>query len=83
MTAGDIVGVHTLTFDVFGTILDLTGSVVPPLNAFLENKAKSMSGDTLWGQWRARQRIEQYQDSLLFLGHSGYLETSRRALISA
>ena len=73
MTDSDTAGVHTLTFDVFETILDLTGSVVPPLNAFLENKATSMSGDTHWGHCRARQRIEQYQDSLLFLGHSGYL----------
>ena len=28
-----------------------------------------------------RQRIEQYQDTLLMLGHSGYLETSRRAFV--
>ena len=28
-----------------------------------------------------RQRIEQYQDSMMMLGHSGYLQTCRRALV--
>ena len=35
----------------------------------------------MWAQWRHRQRIEQYQDNLLMLGHSGYLNVKKRALL--
>lgn len=73
--------VHTLTFDIFGTVLDLSGSIVPSLREFLKAKGSRVNPDDLWASWRGRQRIEQYQDSLLLLGHGGYLETARRALV--
>ncbi len=70
-----------LTFDLFGTILDLEGSLTPFIAKFLKAKRASISPEIFWQQYRARQRIEQYQDTLLMLGHSGYLETSRRAFV--
>ncbi len=73
--------VQALTFDLFGTILDLGGSLTPPLVPFLQAKGASISADSFWAQWRDRQRIEQYQDTLMMLGHSGYLETARRAFV--
>ena len=73
--------VTTLAFDIFGTVLDLTGSITPPAREFLRKKGATVSAEAFWDQWRARQRIEQYQDSLVMLGHSGYLETCRRALL--
>ena len=73
--------VDTLTFDIFGTVLDLSGSLIPPIDEFLVSHPAAVSTKELWSQWRARQRIEQYQDNLLLLGHSGYLETCRRALV--
>lgn len=81
MTAAHLSPVTALTFDIFGTVLDLTGSITAPTRAFLQSKPASVSAETFWDQWRARQRIEQYQDSLVLLGHSGYLETCRRALV--
>lgn len=81
MTTSHLSAVTTLTFDIFGTVLDLTGSITPPTRAFLDSKGATISAETFWNQWRARQRIEQYQDSLIMLGHSGYLETCRRALL--
>ena len=81
MTTDPIDRVTTLTFDVFGTILDLSGSLVPPLSRFLTEKGTSVDGSAFWQLWRARQRIEQYQDTLFMLGHSGYLETCRRTLV--
>lgn len=72
--------VHTLTFDVFGTVLDLTGSLEAPTGELLSELGSPMTGAEFYPQWRARQRIEQYQDSMMMLGHSGYLETCRRAL---
>ena len=73
--------VTTLAFDIFGTVLDLTGSITPPTRQFLQKKGAAVSAELFWDQWRARQRIEQYQDSLMMLGHSGYLETCRKAFL--
>jgi 2-haloacid dehalogenase len=81
MKTDPIDSVNTLTFDLFGTVLDLTGSLVPALSDFLDGKSASVDADELWVQWRARQRVEQYQDTILMLGHSGYLETCRRGLL--
>lgn len=73
--------VQALTFDVFGTILDLDGSLTPPLRRFLAGKGANVPAERFWEQWRARQRLEQFQDTLLMLGHSGYMEVARRALM--
>jgi 2-haloacid dehalogenase len=73
--------VKALTFDLFGTILDLGGSMTPPLSQFLRAKRAGITGDAFWIQWRERQRIEQYQDTILMLGHCGYLEAARRAFV--
>ncbi len=87
-----------LTFDLFGTILDLGGSLTPfiaeslaanPATHIVTPKANrgrgdlaptNVSPDEFWELWRYRQRIEQYQDTMMMLGHSGYLQTVRRAL---
>ena len=53
--------VHTLTFDVFGTILDLGRGHAPRLRAFLESKTSDTTAAQLWARWRNRQRIEQYR----------------------
>jgi len=81
MSENPLSRVTTLAFDIFGTVLDLTGSIAPPAGAFLKKKGAALSGEAFWSDWRARQRIEQYQDSLMNLGHSGYLETCRRAFV--
>jgi 2-haloacid dehalogenase len=73
-------GVRALTFDLFGTVLDLGGSLEPPLGRYFAERGIDLDPPAFWAQWRARQRIEQYQDNILLLGHSGYLETCRRAL---
>ncbi len=81
MASGRFGGISTLTFDIFGTVLDLTGSLEGPTGRFLKGLGSDVSGAEFYSQWRARQRIEQFQDSLMGLGHSGYLETCRRALV--
>jgi len=73
--------VHTLTFDAFGTILDLGGSHAPRLGEFLKSRDVQMTAAALWGRWRTRQRIEQYQDNQFSAGHFGYLDSTRRALL--
>lgn len=73
--------VEYLTFDIFGTVMDLAGSLAGPAGEFLAAHGSGMSGQAFYPEWRERQRIEQYQDNLLMLGHSGYQETCRRAFV--
>ena len=73
--------VKYLAFDIFGTVMDLTGSLSDPVRDFLAAHGSEMSGEAFYADWRDRQRIEQYQDTLLMQGHSGYLETCRRAFV--
>ncbi|MXZ21256.1 MAG: haloacid dehalogenase type II [Caldilineaceae bacterium SB0665_bin_25] len=73
-------GAVALTFDLFGTILDLGGSLRPAITERLERDAPGRSPEAFWDQWRTRQRLEQYQDTIMMVGHAGYLETVRRAL---
>ena len=56
-------------------------SHAPRLRDFLTAKNVGMSAAELWGPWRSRQRIEQFQDNLFCTGHFGYLDSSRRALL--
>jgi len=73
--------VKALTFDAFGTVLDLGGSLTPFIAGFLKAKSSEASPQRFWEQWRYRQRIEQYQDNIMMLGHCGYLEAARRAFV--
>lgn len=78
----DLARVKALTFDLFGTVLDLGGSLTPYIAEFLtRRRITAVTPERVWELWRQRQRLEQFQDSLMMLGHSGYLETSRRALV--
>jgi len=72
---------EALAFDIFGTVLDLAGSLTPRLSELLDDCGAQTQVTTLWAYWRMRQRIEQYQDNLLMLGHSGYLAVVRRSLL--
>ena len=81
MPDGLLARVNYLTFDIFGTVMDLTGSLAGPAEEFLAAHGSELTGPAFYAEWRARQRIEQYQDNLLMLGHSGYLETCRRAFV--
>ncbi|MBW1773322.1 MAG: haloacid dehalogenase type II, partial [Deltaproteobacteria bacterium] len=57
--------IKALTFDVFGTVLDLGGSLTPFIGDFLKSKGSDVLPQDFWDQWRSRQRIEQYQDTML------------------
>ena len=81
MADGFLARVNYLSFDIFGTVMDLSGSLAGPAGDFLSAHDSQMTGQAFYADWRERQRIEQYQDNLLMLGHSGYLETCRRAFV--
>ncbi|MBI4337700.1 MAG: haloacid dehalogenase type II [Chloroflexi bacterium] len=61
--------------------MDLQGSLNGPLQRFLEQVGSPLKAGDLWARWRTRQRLEQYQENLLLMGHAGYLDAARRALL--
>ncbi len=73
MADGFVARVNYLTFDIFGTVMDLSVSLTGPAGEFLAAHGSAMTDQAFYAEWRERQRIEQYQDNLLMLGHSGYL----------
>ena len=82
MSNGAVDGVNTLTFDLFGTVLDLAGSLVPRIDEFLAARASPhRRGGVLGAVAAAAARVEQYQDTILMLGHSGYLTVGKYAFL--
>lgn len=79
----DLTKCKALTFDLFGTVLDLGGSLEPYLDDFIRGRGAGdlITASAFWADLRHRQRIEQYQDSLFELGHTGYLETAQKAFV--
>ncbi len=79
----DLSRCKALTFDLFGTVLDLGGSLTPFIAEFIKGRGEEdrVDASAFWAELRHRQRIEQYQDSLVELGHSGYLETAQKAFV--
>ncbi|MCH8074123.1 MAG: haloacid dehalogenase type II, partial [Proteobacteria bacterium] len=73
--------VKALTFDLFGTVLDLASSLTPAIRRFLTHAGSAVPPAEFWRQWRYRQRIEQYQDNIVMMGHSGYLSVARKACV--
>jgi 2-haloacid dehalogenase len=71
--------VRALTFDLFGTVLDLGTSLKATIAELLRQKNAKVDPGEFWREWRYRQRIEQYQDNIVEMGHSGYLPVARRA----
>lgn len=75
-----LANISTLTFDMFGTVLDLSGSIVPAVRDFLAAAGSDADAAAVWADWRTRQRLEQHQDTILMLGHRGYIDSAQRAL---
>ena len=46
--------VQALTFDLFGTVLDLGESLIPFIDPFLKGKRAEIDAEAFWGQWRLR-----------------------------
>ena len=63
--------IEALTFDLFGTVLDLGGSSPLPAAFLRENPPPPRRRLGLMAV--TASRIEQYQDNIVAMGHSGYL----------
>ena len=73
--------IKALTFDLFGTVMDIRDSVMPAIVGYLARANAGVEPEQFWDLFRVRQRLEQYQDNILMLGHSGYRQAVRRAFI--
>ena len=76
-----IADIKALTFDLFGTIMDIRGSTLPFIGDYLEKKNSDAQPERFWDIFRVRQRVEQYQENILMLGHTGYRQAVRRAFM--
>lgn len=73
--------IEALTFDLFGTVLNLEDSLNPFLESFISDSQIDTTPSQFWKTYRHRQRIEQYQDNILMLGHSGYTQVAENAFV--
>jgi 2-haloacid dehalogenase len=80
-TPSPLADIKALTFDFFGTVLDLGASLRGAITGCLQRHPPVVTPERFWELWRGRQRIEQYQDNIVAIGHAGYLVTARRALV--
>ena len=78
---GWLARIKALTFDLFGTVIDIRGSVLPSIEEYLDRRNSGLEPERFWDLFRVRQRLEQYQDNILMLGHTGYRQAIRRAFI--
>ena len=53
--------IKALTFDLFGTVLDLEKSTKSSIENIINNNKSGVSPEEFWAYLRHRQRIEQYQ----------------------
>ena len=74
MADGILGRVRWLAFDVFGTVMDLGGSLSGPVGDFLRAHGSGMSGEAFYADRRTGSASSSTKDNLLMLGHSVDLE---------
>lgn len=72
--------VHTLMFDLYGTVVDMQGGLTEAVTRFLSRKHWDGAPDTLVTWWRRAHFENSMIDALLHREHTPYREISRRAL---
>ena len=72
--------VQVLTFDLYGTIVDIQGGLTDALTPYLQTKGWSGSPQSLVTWWRRTHFEHSMIDALIDRGHTPYREISRRAL---
>ena len=80
--AGDPFGgeVHTLMFDLYGTVVDMQGGLIQAATPFLAKKGWTGRPDALVTWWRRTHFENSMIDALLHRDHTPYREIGRRAL---
>lgn len=72
--------VHTLMFDLYGTVVDMQGGLVQAVTPYLARKGWSGRPDALVTWWRRTHFENSMIDALLHRDHTPYREIGQRAL---
>ena len=72
--------VHTLMFDLYGTVVDMQGGLTEAVTPYLKSKGWSGRPDALVTWWRRTHFENSMIDALLHREHTPYREIGRRAL---
>jgi 2-haloacid dehalogenase len=72
--------VRLLTFDLYGTIVDIQGGLTDAVTPYLQAKGWSGSPDSFVTWWRRTHFENSMIDALIDRGHTPYREIARRAL---
>ena len=72
--------VHTLMFDLYGTVVDMQGGLTEAVTPYLARKGWSGRPDALVTWWRRTHFENSMIDALLHREHTAYREIGRRAL---
>ena len=72
--------VHTLMFDLYGTVVDMQGGLTQAVTPYLRSKGWSGRPDALVTWWRRTHFENSMIDALLHRDHTPYREIGRRAL---
>jgi 2-haloacid dehalogenase len=82
MSAADLFDgeVHTLMFDLYGTLVDMQGGLTRAVTPYLKKKGWSGRPDALVTWWRRTHFENSMIDALLHRDHTPYREIGRRAL---
>jgi 2-haloacid dehalogenase len=72
--------VHTLMFDLYGTVVDIQGGLTEAVTPYLKSKRWDGRPDALVTWWRRTHFENSMIDALLHRDHTAYREIGRRAL---
>lgn len=72
--------VHTLMFDLYGTVVDIQGGLTEAVTPYLKRKGWNGRPDALVTWWRRTHFENSMIDALLHREHTPYREIGRRAL---
>jgi 2-haloacid dehalogenase len=72
--------VHTLMFDLYGTVVDMQGGLTRAVTPYLQRKGWAGRPDALVTWWRRTHFENSMIDALLHRDHTPYREIGRRAL---
>ena len=72
--------VHTLMFDLYGTVVDIQGGLTEAVTPYLKRKGWNGRPDALVTWWRRTHFENSMIDALLHRDHTPYREIGRRAL---
>ena len=72
--------VHTVMFDLYGTVVDMQGGLTKAVTPYLRGKGWTGRPDALVTWWRRTHFENSMIDALLHRDHTPYREIGRRAL---